>query len=245
MLRNASDVRSDAFDFIDNIQSLSTTGEIMEAMRTILGRVGIQFFCFYFLPSPKQNFEDVLLADRLPAGWLELYVEKQFVHADPSVRYGKRMVRPYRWFKEAPYDPEQEPGAIEVVQRAMDFGMLDGFVFPVAAPTSRVGHVWMGGQALDLAALDLRGLHLSSLYAFDRVLRLHLQIPNGKPNLTPREREVLTWVALGKTAWEIGEILKISERTIHYHVANVLRKLNAANCAQAVMIGLRDQIIQP
>jgi hypothetical protein len=39
-----------------------------------------------------------------------------------------------RWFglqmEGAPYDPEREPRAVEVVQRAMDFGLSDGFVIP-------------------------------------------------------------------------------------------------------------------
>jgi hypothetical protein len=46
-------------------------------MQAVLGRYGFRF-CFNFLPSENQNFEDVLLANRLPAGWLELYVKQQF-----------------------------------------------------------------------------------------------------------------------------------------------------------------------
>lgn len=45
--------------------------------------------------------------------------------------------------------------------------------------------------------------------------------------LTPREEEVLGWVALGKRNDEIGEILTLSPRTVEKHVANVMRKLQA------------------
>ena len=65
------------------------------------------------------------------------------------------------------------------------------------------------------------------------------------PLLTPREREVLTWVAQGKSAWEIGEILRIGKRTVDEHVQTATRKLNAANRVQAVAIALRERIIEP
>ena len=65
-----------------------------------------------------------------------------------------------------------------------------------------------------------------------------------KPSLTPREQEVLTWAARGKPAWEIGEILKISKRTANAHIDNARRKLDAVNRTQAVVIALRDRIIQ-
>ncbi|MGN6666559.1 MAG: transcriptional activator protein SolR, partial [Trinickia sp.] len=53
--------------------------------------------------------------------------------------------------------------------------------------------------------------------------------------LTPRECEVLCWTGEGKTACEIGQILNISERTVNFHVNNVLLKLNATNKVQAVV----------
>src|ERR1700722_577355 len=36
------------------------------------------------------------------------------------------------------------------------------------------------------------------------------------PSLTPREQEVLTRVAQGRSAWKIGEILKIGHRTAEW-----------------------------
>ncbi len=45
-------------------------------------------------------------------------------------------------------------------------------------------------------------------------------------SLSPREREVLKWLRSGKTSWAISVILQISERTVNYHVNNIMRKLN-------------------
>jgi DNA-binding CsgD family transcriptional regulator len=64
-------------------------------------------------------------------------------------------------------------------------------------------------------------------------------------SLTPRELEVLKWAAQGKTAWEIGEILQITKRTVDEHMQTAVRKLGAANRSQAVAIALRKRIISP
>jgi len=52
---------------------------------------------------------------------------------------------------------------------------------------------------------------------------------------TSREKEVFRWIKEGKTYWEIGEILSISERTVRFHVANVTKKVNACNMTQALV----------
>jgi DNA-binding NarL/FixJ family response regulator len=47
--------------------------------------------------------------------------------------------------------------------------------------------------------------------------------------LTPREREVLRYIARGYSYREIGEVLAISARTVESHVSSVLRKLQLSN----------------
>ena len=69
------------------------------------------------------------------------------------------------------------------------------------------------------------------------------QPPKKNPSLTARELEVLTWVARGKSAWEIGEILHIAKRTVDEHVATSVRKLGAASRIHAVALAIRDRII--
>src|SRR5262249_22711567 len=46
----------------------------------------------------------------------------------------------------------------------------------------------------------------------------------GRHGLTPRESEVLAWVAKGKTNAEIGEILQMSGRTVQKHLEHVYQK---------------------
>lgn len=50
--------------------------------------------------------------------------------------------------------------------------------------------------------------------------------------LTKRELECLHWVAQGKTSWEIGQILGISERTVNFHIGNSIEKTGCVNRQQ-------------
>jgi LuxR family transcriptional regulator, quorum-sensing system regulator BjaR1 len=61
--------------------------------------------------------------------------------------------------------------------------------------------------------------------------------------LTPREREVLEWVARGKSALDVADILDITKRTVDEHVQSAVRKLNAENRTHAVAIAMRERII--
>jgi LuxR family quorum sensing-dependent transcriptional regulator len=67
------------------------------------------------------------------------------------------------------------------------------------------------------------------------------QEPRGV--LTRREREVLSWAAAGKSAWDIGEILSISTRTVNEYTQRAIRKLGATNRTHAVALALRDGLI--
>lgn len=52
--------------------------------------------------------------------------------------------------------------------------------------------------------------------------------------LTPRELEVLQWMARGLTNRQIARRLEISEHTVKFHAGSVLGKLNARSRAEAV-----------
>jgi len=56
------------------------------------------------------------------------------------------------------------------------------------------------------------------------------------PRLSPRERDVLRLVVDGKSNKEIAAALRVTERTVKFHVTSIFNKLGAENRAQAVTI---------
>jgi LuxR family quorum sensing-dependent transcriptional regulator len=61
--------------------------------------------------------------------------------------------------------------------------------------------------------------------------------------LSTREREVLQWAAEGKTEWEIGTILGLSEHTADKFIRSARSKLNAENRTHAVARAMRLGLI--
>ena len=62
--------------------------------------------------------------------------------------------------------------------------------------------------------------------------------PLGSLGLTPREAEVLTWIAQGKTNYEIGVILSACTGTICKHVESILSKLCVENRTAAAVVAI-------
>jgi transcriptional regulator EpsA len=69
--------------------------------------------------------------------------------------------------------------------------------------------------------------------------------PVGQSVLTVREQDILKWIYLGKSNFEIGAILKISPLTVKNHVQKILRKLNVVNRTQAIGKSLELRILNP
>jgi len=73
----------------------------------------------------------------------------------------------------------------------------------------------------------------------------HQQAPSTTEieSLTPRELEVLHWLAQGLQNKEIAIELVISERTVKFHVSSIMGKLGAGNRTEAVTIAAQQGLI--
>jgi two-component system NarL family response regulator len=99
---------------------------------------------------------------------------------------------------------------------------------------------------------DIKGQDLvdaiRSVYAGQRVVppEIASQLAGRVPltALSPREMEILTLVARGKSNKEIGAELAISEGTVRVHASNLLSKLHCSGRAQAVSEAIRRGIIE-
>ena len=65
------------------------------------------------------------------------------------------------------------------------------------------------------------------------------------PELSKRERQVLEYIANGRSNKEIGQILYMSEHTVKTHVKSFLTKLDAIGRTEAIAVGIKRGLIKP
>lgn len=127
-----------------------------------------------------------------------------------------------------------EPATLQVIDVFRDLRIGDGIVVPIVDDKRVLGHAAVGAWEYDL------GLHESRLLAMAiDTMAEHMMHSNAvrevfPDRLTPRQRDVLSWAANGKTNHEIAQILGISTRTVVAHIQQAAEALGTVNKTQTV-----------
>lgn len=228
-----------ALEFVDAVEAATTPVEVTRLFEKVIGECGFHAYVLAGLTVGGSELRDLMLADGWPAEWSSLYMKERYFADDPIPRHCLHMIEPFEW-KDAPYDRAREPRAHEVMTRALDFRMNHGFTVPIHYQEGGGAVVSLAAERADFGIGVKPALHLMSLYAHSRI-RSILRPPKepARRLLTEREREVLRWAAVGKTSWEIGQILGISERTAKAHLQSAADKLKAFGRTATVVAALR------
>ncbi|WP_283811132.1 LuxR family transcriptional regulator [Bradyrhizobium sp. SUTN9-2] len=154
--------------------------------------------------------------------------------------------RTYLWDQLADYYQLQSDER-RVLDEAREAGLKHGMSVPLFGPLGRVSVVSFA-SAFDDADPQHRIGHLNALAclfhaAYNEIARPCNDGCERKVALSNREISCVRWVAEGKSSWEIGRILGISENTVNFHVKTSMRKLGATSRIQAVAIAIRLNVL--
>ena len=189
---------------------------------------------------------EFITIDNTPLDYVEPFQDPKFGKRDPVMQHCRRQSVPIIWDQET----YVSQGLGDLWEQQAGYGYCTGIAMALHLPEGR--HFQLGvdrDQALpdDPGFLQrvVADLQLFVVYAQDAALRLLLPsaLQPERPALTPRELEALRWTMEGKTAWEVGVILGIAERTAVLHVNNAMHKLGCVNKHQAVLKALRLGLI--
>jgi DNA-binding CsgD family transcriptional regulator len=202
------------------------------------------------LKQPNSPMPRIAIAHNVPSGWHEYYRDQGFHRHDPivktalaggSVFTGKEALSAY-----------PSPEAKGIVAAAAEFGI----------PPPK-GHVllslWfapgiMLGTTLCLPSADIRLDATTKLVLKTALFVFYARYQELKPavprlaeafHLTPRERDVLHWLALGKTKQEVADLLFVSASCVKRHCENAYSKLGVNNLASAVARAMSQGLIKP
>lgn len=225
-------------DSFDALQSARTPADLLAEMQKFARSLGFEKFAYALtIDAPSFKSQQYIL-NGFPAEWAKRYVDLGYFKVDPLVKHLATTTLPALWDEEMFHEGKAQ----EFWEEAKAFGLHSGISFSVHDQPGVTGYFSLARDRM----IDLQGQDLSALIGnaqmfasllHHAVCRIDLPklLPETIASLTPRESECLKWAADGKTAWEIGRILGVAERTAVFHLNNVIQKLGASNKSQAIV----------
>ena len=231
---------------LDAIQAMGRAPSILkvaEAFRRAVEPYGYPHFMCTAAPEAEKAGEAVIFQE-WPREWLTRYGQRKYHLRDPMVREMCYTAEPFIWTEALQRSPYAKADR-EIVYEASHWNMCQGLVIPIYGVGGEAHAITMAGLAPRTDSEARAELRLISIYAHGHAVRLRSGNNEIRVQLRAREREVLRWVAAGKTDFEIGCILGISASAAHKHVENAKRKFGVPTRIQAVVAAMRQGHIRP
>ncbi|WP_208351952.1 helix-turn-helix transcriptional regulator [Pseudaestuariivita rosea] len=180
-----------------------------------------------------------------PQDWVDYYISDQLYKVDPIPALAMESTQPFFWS-----DATQVKGLLkeqkDYLQELNDADLGDGIAVQVFGPAFRNGYVGLGfgGDKPDLAPAQIIELQCAAQIAHMRYCELTAERARKKRDLSPREFEILHWIARGKSNRVIADILGVSPHTVDTLVRRVFDKLNVADRTTAAIKGIGSGLLQ-
>lgn len=173
--------------------------------------------------------------------WMREYAAG-LVASDPMLKHAARTSTPFSWDR-CPIETSDEQRFVDLAGEIE--GMRYGFSTSVLAAPGKRGAVTLASEHDCDVEANIAEIYALACAFQSTIQALRAAKARDEIRLSPREREVLLWLARGKTYWEIGEILGTSEDTIRRQTQSAYRKLGAHNSTLAITKAITLNLISP
>jgi LuxR family quorum sensing-dependent transcriptional regulator len=236
---------TDARGFYELCRTSEDTQEISDELSRLLESLGFTTWYIGSVVHESELSKGFGFSREIPE-WRKRYAEARHCDNDPVFRAAFRSTTMVQWSKvRAETEARGDKRGLAVFEEAASFGMNEGLTkawhgfagVPIALTTA--------GPDPDVsmdAQMSVLRVGMSAFDGFSRIVEGYRPLP---PRLTPKEFDVLRWRALGKTAWETGEIMRISKNTVRAHEKRLKLKYQAATIVQVVVRALLDGTLAP
>jgi LuxR family transcriptional regulator, quorum-sensing system regulator BjaR1 len=225
------------FETTGRIAKADTIADVWALATEVTAPIGWRPGIACFLPGPRETFVETVLAHSLPQEWVERYSAERYELIDPVFDRASATRQPFTM-------EEAFAGKLTKRQRLLrDEAAASGFISAFVIPDFSQGRcalIAFAGPKDSLTDKGRLALHLAGVTTLNRLLLLtRSDDSENAPKLSERERECLRWVAMGKSDWEIGEILSLSEKTVNEYVERAKHKLDVPTRMQAIVRAIR------
>ncbi len=228
------------------IESLYDIGKILLYSSEVCQEQGAIRHSYHLTPQfdAPNSMRSVVYAHGFDPEWLDRYDSCDFRLSDPiperTMQHGAMLT----WVAARDAGPNLPEN--EAYFAAMkEAGLEHGFGVPLFGPRGRDAYASFdfGYPVADVPNEQLGTVRAVSQAAHQRVCIL-LDANSKVPELSEREREVLQWVARGKSMTSIAAILDISTDTVKTYTKRVYAKLGASDRVGAIVTALKLGLIR-
>lgn len=194
-------------------------------------------FILQQLHTPTNN-ENITLTN-YPQDWQDYYQKSGAIRIDPLLNHCLGAITPITW-QQLENKLHKSRNGINFFETAADFYFRSGITIPIRSNQGYRGLLSFSRQHETHTQLDKRltntlpELCTLALFYCEAASKLNSQHAKEQQKLTPRELEIMKWVAEGKDNEMIASILSVSVSAVAFHIRNIYKKLGAANRANAV-----------
>jgi DNA-binding CsgD family transcriptional regulator len=228
------------------MRATESTADVHRVLESTFQDLGFEQFSYFVLRPPHDRPRPKILST-YPDEWKLRYSDLEYSYVDRMHTAASSCMFPLRW-DEIYTDPHTTKKQRLVFDEAKEFGVKNGLTVPIHGPAGGTACLSLSGnlkarQFEDVWKHYYDHFTLIAAYTHEAILKQLDAGDSYEPiRLTDRERECLLWTSRGKTTWEIGQILKISENTVLFHVNRSMRKLKVFSkhhaVVKAIMLGL-------
>ena len=222
-----------ALAFFQDAIRVTTLSELTESFSRAAEAAGFSMGTCYHVATPGQPVAMRYLFGWNIGAWGEHYAEQRLSRYDPAVQSVFTSPTAFSWL-----DVEQRvtnKSALGVFDQARAFGAVGGLVVPIHGPLGEVMAVTLISEHhREIDQQTRMNMQVAATIFASRGLALAEieRETSPDPGLSRREIQCVFWINEGKTDWEIGRILGISEDTVAFHLKKVKAKLGVARRSQ-------------
>jgi len=246
-------------NFVDQLSQVQYADRVdrLDELRRIfadaVGDLGFKHFTYHVARSSGLSAGGRLpyFISTYPENWVQHYLREHYLDEDPVVGAFLQTRQSFLWSRMVQSEVLSQRQR-RLFDEARDAGIVNGATFPIhhkgeIAAVSLIPD----GSGRDGAIATRRHRHLLQLMAWHYhtlacggLLERSLtgESTRRRSLLSPREKQALEWAAKGKSTWEIGVLLGISNKCAEFHLEGAKRKLQVFNrthaVAKAIMLGL-------
>ncbi len=235
--------------FIRAADEATSVAQIFDALEKRLKQMGFDRFSYWLLWPPGGSRYPLCITN-YPDKWAEHYLKENHASHDFVGRQAAVNTTPFIWAEMTRHIRITARQKL-IFDEGRSAGLNAGGTVPIHGPGAAKATFTVANEMPDAEFTKLflsrrHEVHLMATYVHEKIIGMGLNKPlEGPTKLTPREIEILTWIAKGKSRWEVGIILGISEDTVRAHLENVRNKLGATNTTHAIAIALLHGLLLP